>query len=108
MLTPSPAAWLASLTTFVAFTAGAQTAPTVTAASATPSSLSYTSAMDGYKAFADEKAIPWKAANDTVKGRGGWRAYAKEASGEPSDPQTPAAAADPHARHVMPAPKEKP
>ncbi len=107
MFTKSPAAWLASLTTFVAFTAGAQTASAVDAPPATPSSLSYSSAMDGYKAFADEKAIPWKAANDTVKSRGGWLAYAKEASGEPSDPKAPAAA-DPHAGHVMPAPKEKP
>lgn len=107
MFKKSPAAWLVSLTTFVAFTAGAQTAPAVDAPSATPSSLSYSSAMDGYKAFADEKAIPWKAANDTVKGRGGWRAYAKEASGEPSDTKPPSAA-DPHAGHVMQAPKEKP
>ncbi len=107
MFKKSPAAWLASFTTFVAFTAGAQTAPAVDSPSAMPSSLSYSSATEGYKAFADEKAIPWTAANDTVKGRGGWRAYAKEASGEPSDPKTPAAA-DPHAGHVMPAPKEKP
>lgn len=107
MFTPLPAAWLASLTTFVAFTAGAQTAPAVDAPSAAPSSLSYNSAMDGYKAFADEKAIPWKAANDTVKGRGGWRAYATEASGESSDPKAPPVA-HPHAGHVMPAPKEKP
>ncbi|MGJ7579793.1 hypothetical protein ACSFA3_06385 [Variovorax sp. RHLX14] len=107
MFKKSPAAWLASLTTFVAFTAGAQTASSEDALLATPSSLSYSSAMDGYKAFADEKAIPWKAANDTVKGRGGWRAYAKEASGEPSDTKPPAAS-DPHAGHVVPTPKEKP
>ena len=107
MFKKSPAAWLASLTTFVAFTAGAQTAPAADAPPATPKSLSYSSAMDGYKAFADEKAIPWKAANDTVRSRGGWRAYAKETSDEPSDAKVPAAA-DPHADHVMPAPKEKP
>lgn len=106
MFTSSPAVWLASLTTFVAFTAGAQTAPAADASSAKPNPLSYSSAMDGYKSFADEKAIPWKAANDTVNARGGWRAYAKEA-GEPSDDQKPVAA-DPHAGHVMPAPKEKP
>lgn len=107
MFTPSPAAWLASLTTFVAFAAGAQTAPAADASPATPSSFSYRSAMDGYKAFADETSIPWKAANDTVKARGGWRAYAKEANSEPEGSKTPAAA-DPHAGHAMPAPKEKP
>ena len=63
--------------------------------------------MEGYKPFTDEKATPWKAANDTVNSRGGWRAYAKEASGEPSAPSGPAVA-NPHAGHAMPAAKEKP
>lgn len=107
MFTSSPAAWLASLTTFVAFSAGAQTAPSASAPSAQPNPLPYSSAMDGYKPFADEKAIPWKAANETVNRRGGWRAYAKEAGGESSETMTPAAS-NPHAGHSMPAAKEKP
>ena len=66
--------------------------------------------MEGYKPFADEKATPWKAANDTVNSRGDWRAYAKEASGEPSAPGGPAAASPhtSHTGHAMPAAKEKP
>ena len=107
MFSSSPAAWLASFTTFVALSAGAQTAPPAGAPSAQPNPLPYNSAMEGYKPFADEKAIPWKAANETVNSRGGWRAYAKEASGEPSEPMKPAAL-DPHAGHSMPAAKEKP
>ena len=47
--------------------ATAQTAPT------------YTSPMEDYQKFVDEKVLPWKAANDKVAEIGGWRAYAKEA-----------------------------
>lgn len=108
MFTSLPAVWLASLTAFVALSAGAQTAPATGTPPAMPPSLSYRSAMDGYKSFADEKPVPWKAANETVRSRGGWRAYAQEASGEPADPKKAAAAADPHAGHAMPAAKEKP
>ena len=36
--------------------------------------------LEGFQGFADEKAVPWKQANDTVHQRGGWKAYAKEAS----------------------------
>ena len=107
MFPSSPAVWLVSLSTFVAFTASAQTAPIVSAPPATPASLSYRSALDGYQAFADEKPTPWRAANEIVNSRGGWRAYAREASSEPTDART-SAAADPHAGHAMPAPREKP
>lgn len=108
MFTSSPAVWLAGLTAFVALSAGAQTAPAMGIAPAPPDSLAYRSAMDGYKPFKDEKPTPWKAANETVGSRGGWRAYAQEASSEPAEPPKPAAAADPHAGHAMPAAKEKP
>jgi hypothetical protein len=40
---------------------------------------SYTSPIADYQKFADEKVLPWKAANDKVAEIGGWRAYAKEA-----------------------------
>ena len=39
----------------------------------------YRSALDGYKAYTDEKIIDWKQANDTTGRIGGWREYAKEA-----------------------------
>ena len=86
MFTFSPAHRLASLTTFVALTAAAQTAP---APASTPvpnqPALPYHSAMKGYKAFSDEKPVPWAVANTTVDQRGGWSAYAKEASGDSED-----------------------
>lgn len=43
--------------------------------------LNFRSALEGYQPFKDEKPIPWLQANETVYSRGGWRAYAKEASG---------------------------
>lgn len=79
-----------------------------------PPALTYTSALDGYKPFADEKPIPWKEANETVRRRGGWQAYAKEASdsgtseGLPTigSTATPAAPAG-HSGHSMPMPTKK-
>lgn len=60
--------------------------------------------MEGYKAFADEKPVPWAAANATVDQRGGWRAYAKEASGDGQDDRSVPAHG---ATHTMPAASEK-
>jgi hypothetical protein len=60
------------------------------------------SAMEGYQPFDDGKPVPWKQANDTVGRIGGWKAYAREAQGEPAaKPAAPAAStpADPHAGH---------
>jgi len=42
----------------------------------------YQSAFEGYRRFADEPVISWKAANERVGQIGGWRTYAKEAAGE--------------------------
>lgn len=106
MFTFLPARWLAALPALAALAAGAQTGPApVPATAAEPAAaLSFRSAMDGYKPFADEKPVPWKEANDTVHQRGGWRAYAKEAAA--------GADADPHAGHAghgaPPAPAEPP
>lgn len=81
MFTSLPARWLAALPALAALTALAQGAPPSAAPSAEPTTpLSFRSAMDGYKPFAEEKAIPWKQANETVRQRGGWRAYAREVS----------------------------
>jgi hypothetical protein len=105
MFTFSPVHRLASLTTFVALTAGAQTAP-APASKPVPnqSALPYHSAMEGYKAFADEKPVPWAAANTTVDQRGGWRAYAKEASGDSQDEKSVPADG---VSHTKPAATEK-
>ena len=37
------------------------------------------SAFDGYKPYADEPMVIWKAANDSVAQIGGWREYARQA-----------------------------
>jgi hypothetical protein len=105
MTTFLPARWLAPLPALAVLAAGAQPGPAPTAAEAA-APLSFRSAMEGYKPFADEKLIPWKQANDTVRERGGWRAYASEGAGEADD--KPARAANPHAGHSMPAPKAAP
>lgn len=108
MFTFLPARWLAALPALAALAAGAQPgpAPTATAAAEAAAPLSFRSAMEGYKPFADEKLIPWKQANDTVRERGGWRAYAEEGAGEADD--MPARTADPHTGHSMFAPKAAP
>lgn len=86
---------------------------TSAAKSALPSKLQYTSALQTYKAYADQPVESWREANDRVGRIGGWRAYAKEIqTGEPAKdvPQepaktpvapakAPAAPADPHAGH---------
>lgn len=107
MFTFLPARWLAALPALAALAAGAQTgpAPAPAAAAEPAATLSFRSAMDGYKPFADEKPIPWKEAIETVHQRGGWRAYAKESAGEADD--KPSGTADPHAGHSVSAPKAK-
>ena len=65
MFTFLPARWLAALPALAALAAGAQTGPgPVPPTAAEPAAaLSFRSAMDGYKPFADEKPVPWKEAN---------------------------------------------
>ena len=115
--------WLAVFPAMAALAAVAQTSPTpaptpapagTAATAAPPPVLTYKSALEGYRPFADEKAIPWKEANETVYRRGGWQAYAKEAAGtgstEVDSPKgaTAAPAAQPGHSMPMPAKKEKP
>jgi len=110
MFHSSLARWLAVFPATVALAAAAQPASTpppapaagrTAATEAPPPVLTYRSALEGYQPFADEKSIPWKEANETVHRRGGWQAYAKEASGAPAA----------HPGHTMPMPaknKEQP
>ncbi len=122
MLPNSPISWPLAVCALFAQSAMAQVIPapaappSATAASASttqsaPTPMPYTSALQGYLPFADEKLRPWKQSNTTVEKIGGWRAYAKEAA-EPeakgnqaaatspsTAPKTPAAPADPHAGH---------
>ena len=109
----SPARWLVILPVAAAFFAAAAHAqlPDPDASSdaqrpaqAAPTALSYRSALEGFQGFADEKAVPWKQANDTVHQRGCWKAYAKEAS--EAGPATGADSSAGHAHgegaHTMP------
>ncbi|HSV34611.1 MAG TPA: hypothetical protein VLI46_03595 [Ramlibacter sp.] len=45
-----------------------------------PPTVPFQSALAGYQPFADDKPIPWRQANDTVREVGGWRAYSREAA----------------------------
>jgi hypothetical protein len=77
----------------------APAASAITQANTTP----YRSAFENYQPFSDEKVLPWKEANDTVRAIGGWRAYAKEAnedSGKPSS--SPGTSLDPAAGRAKP------
>lgn len=68
--------------------AGAQpalpTSPAAPAVAADTVPLPYRSAFEGYQHYSDEKIADWKQANDTTGQIGGWRAYAREASQDPS------------------------
>ena len=114
---------LAVFPAMAALAAVAQPAPTpapapapvdAAATAAPPPVLTYKSALEGYRPFVDEKSIPWREANETVYRRGGWQAYAKEASGsgatEAESPKGAAAAPAAQPGHSMPMPakKEKP
>jgi len=50
----------------------------------------YHSVFAGYQAMSEPKLTPWRAANDTVRDVGGWRAYAKEAAAANTAATTPA------------------
>jgi len=69
-----------------ALSSQAQTADPASAAQTRPNNamadapvVRYQSALDGYRAFQDEKVLSWQASNDNVARIGGWRAYAREA-----------------------------
>lgn len=114
----SPAPWAFAVCALLALPASAQHhrhqhhhTPPAAPAAATPAPLPYTSALEGYQTFSEEKLRPWKESNATVEKIGGWRAYAKEAA-EPeakhdhapaasraASPKASAAPADPHAGH---------
>lgn len=64
--------------------AAALTQSVTPAAASNAAPMPYRSALDGYQPYTDEKIVDWKDANDTVGQIGGWRAYAKEASQDPS------------------------
>ena len=72
---------------------------------------SYSSPLQAYQRFAEPAVAPWRETNDLVGQRGGWRAYAREASdpnaaqpaapgaSQPTSPPKPAAGG--HSGHSM-------
>ena len=72
---------------------------------------SYSSPLQAYQRFTEPPIAPWRETNDLVGQRGGWRAYAREASdpgaAQPAAPSasqptsTPKPAAGGHSGHEM-------
>ena len=50
--------------------------------------ISHRSSFSLYQAFTEPELAPWRATNDLVRQRGGWRVYAREARG-PDGVQSP-------------------
>lgn len=110
--------WLTPAALCAAALAAAAQSPPSTArkadpldASASVPAVAYESALSRYRRTADDKAIPWRDANDTAARIGGWRTYAREAQQpEPaaSTPAAPPSKPDPqampqgHSGHKMP------
>ena len=119
-----PTWWLAVVTSMASAAAWGQPPPSGENLPLPRAVLTYRSALDGYQPFTDEKPIAWLQANETVYNRGGWQAYAGEASSsskvETETPRTGHAAASGRSgdsrpvspmsgdMHHMPATKEKP
>lgn len=57
----------------------AQTRPDPLDATAKLPPLKFTSSLGSFRAFGEDKPVPWKEANDTTARIGGWRSYAREA-----------------------------
>lgn len=78
-------------------------APAASVTSTQANTTPYRSALENYQPYAEEKVLPWKEANDTVRAIGGWRAYAKEANEESGKPQaSPAGSVDSAAGRAKP------
>ena len=79
---------------------------TTGAAQAAPEAVApYASAFKGYKPYADEPLVNWKAANDTTASVGGWREYARQAQ-QPDN--APPSSAKPEQTLPAPGAKAKP
>lgn len=61
-----------------------QVPPAAPASGPTTTSLSYRSAIQSYKPWAETPVASWRAINDATAQAGGWRAYAREAQ-QPDD-----------------------
>lgn len=88
--------WLTPAALCAAAVAAAQTPPAPLRkadpldASASVPAVTYESTFSRDRRPADDKAIPWREANDTAARIGGWRAYAREAQRPDPAPSVPA------------------
>ena len=95
----------------VAGAAAAQTPPPAAAKpdpldpGATVPIVAYESAFSRYRRTTDDKAIPWREANDTAARIGGWRVYAREAQQPEPAASAPAATPAQPAAKAMPMPQ---
>ena len=88
-------------------TAPAATAPTQPVGAGAMPTLQYSSAFARYRRWTEVGIKPWRANNDTVEQRGGWRAYLKESqASDAADvvPPASAAASPAPARPAAPSP----
>ena len=74
-------------------------------AAAVPAAL-YRSPFAGYRSFSEPAVSPWRQTNEQVRQRGGWRAYAREASEPAAAPASAPTTAPPssgpdHSGHRM-------
>ncbi len=79
------------------------TAPRPTDAKAAVPAALYRSPFTGYQTYTDTPVASWRDINDLVRQRGGWRAYAREASepalAKPGDAAAPATVPSAEAGH---------
>ena len=79
---------------FPAVPCSAQAGPDPLDATAPAPALKYSSSLNSFRAFGDDKPVPWKEANDTTARIGGWRAYAREARAPAPAASAPASATE--------------
>ena len=94
-MSPSTHARAFALLTAVAMASSSAAPPASPPDPASPGAsvpaLSYRPVLAGYRAWPDDKATPWRQANEQAAAIGGWRAYAREA--QPPQPAASGAAA---------------
>jgi hypothetical protein len=79
-LMPAAAPAQAPATASAAASAPPAARPDPVDAKAAVAAVRYRSSLSDYQAFAEPAVAPWRETNERVRERGGWRAYAREAS----------------------------
>ena len=79
MISPISSALLLVAALTAAASCAAQNKPDPLDPTAKVPALKFSSSLSGFRAFGEDKPVPWKEANDTTARIGGWRSYAREA-----------------------------